>query len=123
MGKNIRGFRNTRNNNIGSRQNLSPNLSEDTEIFEVEEVVGKKRIKGRWNYEIKWKGYEEATWEPKENLNCPQLVSEFEETLGKSAIRKGHHVRAVKHTTLKSPEHDYHARRGDEKVRVGRIVS
>lgn len=52
--------------------------------YVVERVLG-KRIgdDGRVQYRIKWKGYSkrESTWEPEENLNCPDLVGEFELSL------------------------------------------
>ena len=48
---------------------------EEEEIFEVEKILGKKGNK----FLVKWLGYPRdcATWEDKENLNCPELLKEF----------------------------------------------
>ena len=73
------------------------NKNEDTEIFEVEKITGKKKIKGRLCYRIKWKDYEEETWEPEKTLNCHQLLEEFEERLDESA-RKVNSTERTKHT-------------------------
>lgn len=53
---------------------------ESDEEFVVEAILDKRKKGGKVEYLIKWKGYprEESTWEPQENLNCPELLKEFE---------------------------------------------
>jgi hypothetical protein len=46
-------------------------LVDNTEEYEVEEILGQKRARGRGNreqYLVKWKGYGKPTWEPKSAL-------------------------------------------------------
>ena len=43
-------------------------------------MVKKRIVKGVVEYLIKWKGYgdDDNTWEPRDNLACPDAIEEFE---------------------------------------------
>ncbi|KRZ04542.1 Chromobox -like protein 3 [Trichinella zimbabwensis] len=57
-------------------QNNSP-------VYVVEEILNKRICDGKVQYYLKWKDFSPAdcTWEPAENLHCPELIEAFEKSL------------------------------------------
>ena len=52
-------------------------------FYEVEEILRKKIVNNKAFYLIKWKRYsfQESSWVPLENLNCPKILKNFENKL------------------------------------------
>uniref|UniRef100_A0A6G1SGK5 Heterochromatin protein 1 n=1 Tax=Aceria tosichella TaxID=561515 RepID=A0A6G1SGK5_9ACAR len=65
--------------------------SNDPEEYTVEAIRQKRKTKaGSYEYLIKWAGYPESdnTWEPLENLKCPELIQKFNEQAANERRRK-----------------------------------
>ncbi|KAJ1572359.1 hypothetical protein NDA11_003510 [Ustilago hordei] len=67
-----------------------PSLPDEDLDFEVEALIDKHSHNGTTEYKVLWRGYSEeaASWEPVENLNCPDLIQEYEVSEGGRVSRQ-----------------------------------
>jgi hypothetical protein len=51
--------------------------------FQIQNILAKKKVKGKWMLEIKWRGWKDSTWEPRSEIikDQPDLVRKFESTV------------------------------------------
>merc|ERR1712079_133057 len=74
---------------LGMPAPSSPMEESFEEEYEVEEVLKKRHRKGKVEYYVKWKNYEEWTWEPLDNLlNAKSLIEKFNAAEAESSATK-----------------------------------
>ena len=73
-----------------AEQPTIPSLPDEDLDFEVEALIDKRSHHGVTEYKVLWRGYSEeaASWEPVENLNCPDLIQEYEVSEGGRVSRQ-----------------------------------
>ncbi|KAJ1570583.1 hypothetical protein NDA11_001439 [Ustilago hordei] len=80
---------NRKHKDIEFKPTMPPLPDEDLD-FEVEALIDKRSHNGTTEYKVLWRGYSEeaASWEPVENLNCPDLIQEYEVSEGGRVSRQ-----------------------------------
>jgi len=53
----------------GEKKKDESESSVDGDEFEVEKICSAKKEGRMWKYEVKWRGYEDTTWEPMKYLS------------------------------------------------------
>jgi len=69
------------------------------EEYEVQSIIEKRLRKGKVEYLVKWKGWDDPadnTWEPVANLECPEIIEAYEKKLGGDKSSGGSSVKAEK---------------------------
>ena len=95
----------------------------EEEEYSVDKIQDKRIANGKVEYLLSWRGYgpEENTWEPKENLDCSDVIKAFKDSLkDKKRPATGSHGSEKK--VKKHPEENTRVRGFDRGLQADRII-
>ena len=80
-----------------------PIVVDSVEEYEVDRIEGERKVGKESQFLVKWKGYEERTWEPMSNMtNAQETIDAWRETL--LLKTKGPHARVTRRTRIERNE-------------------
>lgn len=91
------------------------------ETYKVEAILKHRKRNGKVFYLIKWEGYDESqnTWEPEDNLSCPDILAKYIEKLEKEQKAKEEEKRIKKENSQKNLK----AKKEREKQKNSNIIT
>lgn len=86
--------------------------------------VDKRITNGKVEYLLSWRGYgpEENTWEPKANLDCPDVIKAFEDSLKEKKRSATGPSQGLEKKAKKHPEEATRVRGFDRGLQPERII-
>lgn len=91
--KNVQQRPENENRQIQNRQmphNQQQNVNDQQtpeQYYEIEKLLGKKQMNGKTYFKVKWVGYRETTWEPREEIP-PLPLQNYNKTYTKAGKRR-----------------------------------
>uniref|UniRef100_A0A0G4HRG3 Chromo domain-containing protein n=1 Tax=Chromera velia CCMP2878 TaxID=1169474 RepID=A0A0G4HRG3_9ALVE len=64
-------------------------IGDNWEEYEVEEVCAKREMRRGREFLLKYKNYEEKEWTPETEMDCPDLVEQFQARVGRGQSAQG----------------------------------
>lgn len=77
-------------------------------LLQVSRILDHRRLKGQIYYRVRWENYsaKDDTWQPKESLNCNDLLKEYHDNLNESILKR-EEAKLLAKTAAKKSNNEY----------------